>query len=162
MRKRIILLILIFLNLGTIFFFSHQDAVTSTAVSSAVSRQLEIRTPDYEERNQGEKNSLHVRTQKSLRQGAHLLLFFTLSVLFLLFCFTFPMQWYLSVLCTVFFGFLCAIGDEFHQSFVPGRTAQWSDVVHDMQGVVLGVILISLIFGLISTVKKMIQKKRAN
>lgn len=162
MRKRIILFALILLNLSTIFFFSHQDANTSTAVSNVISRQLETRTPDYEERTQGEKNSLHVHTQKSLRQGAHMLLFFTLSVLVLLFCFTFPIRYYLSVLCTVLFGFLCAIGDEFHQSFVPGRRAQWSDVNHDMQGIAAGILVTVFIWFMMYVIKKYGKKKMAN
>ena len=159
MSKRIILLILIVLNLGTIFFFSHQDATTSTALSSAISKQIEVNIPNYEQKNQGEKNVLHNHLQRGLRKAAHASLFFTLGVLVLLFCFTFSLGRIWSALCTVSFGFLCALGDEFHQSFVPGRTAQYEDVVADMMGILLG-IAIGIIGLLISNIITKATKKR--
>jgi VanZ family protein len=38
----------------------------------------------------------------------------------------------------VFLGLLFAITDEAHQSFVPGRSADWLDVVADAAGVAIG------------------------
>lgn len=162
MRKRMILLVLIFLNLGTIFFFSHQNATTSTAISNALAKHIEVNTPDYEQKNQGEKNVLHNHMQRGLRKLAHACLFCSLGVLVLLFCCTFPMRWFWSVVCTIIFGFMCAIGDEFHQSFIPGRTAQWSDISYDMQGIILGVAVTALVAWLAFVTKKYTKKKRAD
>ena len=39
-------------------------------------------------------------------------------------------------------GLLYAISDEYHQSFIPGRSAQWQDVLIDTTGVFVGVIII--------------------
>lgn len=159
MTKRMVLLVLIVLNLGIIFFFSHQDGVTSTKVSNAISRQIEVNTPDYQEKNQGEKNVLHANTQRSLRQNAHVLLFATLGALVLLFLTTFSLRWYWNVVMTAVFGFLCAVGDEYHQSFVPGRTAQRSDVQRDMQGILIGICIVLLILAIKNLFKY--RKKRA-
>ena len=126
MRKRIILLILIVLNLGTIFFFSHQPSSSSAILSNAVSHQVEVRTPNYEQKTQDDKNIFHANMQSVVRKIAHIVLFSALGLLVLLFCTTFPIRWYCAVLLTLIFGFLCALGDEFHQSFVPGRTAQYN------------------------------------
>ncbi len=161
MKKRLILLLFIILNLATIFCFSHQNGTQSSAVSNAISRRIEVKTPDYETKNQGERNLLHNHTQRYLRQGAHVILFFTLGVLVLLFFGTFPLRWYVRASLTLVFGFLCAIGDEFHQTLVPGRTAQWSDIDRDLQGIVFGIALILLI-QLVTAMVTKYQKKTVN
>ena len=38
----------------------------------------------------------------------------------------------------VLLAWLYALSDEFHQSFVPGRSADWADIVFDWLGAVLG------------------------
>ncbi len=140
MTKRVIFLVLIFLNLATIFFFSHQDSATSTAVSNSISRQIEVRTPDYVNKTQGEKNVLHTGVQRTLRRGAHLLLFFTLGILTYLFFCTFQKRWFVFV-GNLMLGFLIALSDEFHQTFVPGRSFGWDDISYDMIGFFLGTLL---------------------
>lgn len=39
---------------------------------------------------------------------------------------------------SVLVAWLYALSDEFHQSFVPGRAADWSDIFFDWSGAVLG------------------------
>ena len=39
-----------------------------------------------------------------------------------------------KLLLVMFLAFLYALSDEFHQSFVPGRTASWLDVAVDATG----------------------------
>ncbi|MFZ2384752.1 MAG: VanZ family protein [Candidatus Omnitrophota bacterium] len=46
-----------------------------------------------------------------------------------------------AVLLTVVFCFLYGLSDEFHQIFVPGRTASFSDVMVDLAGGIIGVLL---------------------
>ncbi len=158
MKKRIILLILIFLNLATMFFFSHQTGEQSGALSDGISRQLEIRTPDYEAKNQGEKNVMHAAWQKFLRRMAHVLLFLILGILVFLWLATYPIRWY-SIMGGLLFGVLCAFGDELHQLYVPGRTSEWEDVLHDMRGFLAGMAITALIFAICYLVKR--HKKRA-
>lgn len=43
-----------------------------------------------------------------------------------------------AFLLAVVFCWLYALSDEFHQSFVPGRTADWSDVLFDWGGAIGG------------------------
>ena len=38
----------------------------------------------------------------------------------------------------VLLAWLYALSDEFHQSFVPGRSADWTDILFDWLGAVLG------------------------
>ena len=159
MRKRIILLILIFLNLAVIFFFSHQDSKTSTAVSDSISRQIEIRTPDYATKNQGEKNVLHVGVQRTLRQSAHVFLFFCLGILTFLFLRTFHLKWF-WYFCNLPAGFLFALSDEIHQLYVPGRTFGWDDISSDMMGFVLGMLIVEIVVFILKFLK-CVHKKTA-
>ena len=46
------------------------------------------------------------------------------------------------------FSFFYACSDEIHQSFIPGRAGQFSDVMIDMKGVLIGVLLVCLISAL--------------
>ena len=147
MRQRVILLILIALNLCTIFYFSHQDSNTSTAVSNSISRQIEVRTTDYAHKNQGEKNVLHAKVQRTLRQSAHIFLFFTLSIFTCCFLRTYWKRWFVFAVNPIL-GFFFALSDEFHQTFVPGRSFGWDDIANDTLGVVLGTLMVLLAVGI--------------
>ena len=46
-------------------------------------------------------------------------------------------------------GLIYAISDEIHQSFIPGRSAQVTDVLIDTSGVIFGIVLVLLIYTLI-------------
>lgn len=153
MRKRIVLLILIVLNLAMMFFFSHQNGPASTAVSTAISHQIEVSTPGYETKSLGERNAFHVHTQKSLRHWAHGILFFTLGILMYMFLNTYAIKWYRFPMALMI-GFLVALGDEIHQLYVPGRSFGWDDISYDMLGFLSGTLIICLFGFVIKCVKK--------
>jgi VanZ family protein len=48
----------------------------------------------------------------------------------------------LAVACSVLYG----LSDEFHQTFVPGRTAAWDDVVADFYGALFGAALVGILY----------------
>ena len=48
-------------------------------------------------------------------------------------------------LSTVIFCTLYGMSDEWHQSFVPGRTAAWDDVAADLRGAVLGAVFVLIL-----------------
>ncbi|MBO5408661.1 MAG: VanZ family protein [Clostridia bacterium] len=158
MTRKVILLILIFLNLSTIFFFSHQSAEKSGALSDGLSHQIEIRTPDYETKNQVEKNMLHVTWRKQVRRLAHVALFLSLGVLVSLFLWDGSFSWGRTA-GGILFGVLCSFGDEIHQLFVPGRTFQWHDIGNDILGYFSGMVLCGLVFGMLSFRKWRFSKK---
>jgi VanZ family protein len=82
----------------------------------------------------------------TIRKLAHWGEYFILSVLFLWALQNEPgRKWKLRwAVLTLIFVFLYAIGDEFHQSFVPSRTASFDDVMINALGGVCG---ISLTYG---------------
>lgn len=69
-----------------------------------------------------------------------------------------------STFLILFSGVLAAACDEFHQYFVPGRSAQVSDVLIDFSGVLFGALVIylmlRLIFGEIHIKEKLKYEKR--
>lgn len=45
----------------------------------------------------------------------------------------------------VLIGYLYAVSDEFHQSFVPGRTSRFRDTLIDLLGILIGVFIFNKI-----------------
>ena len=79
-----------------------------------------------------------------IRKMAHLTEYFILGALLYKTC-----RCYLYVgfeIISIIAGFLYACSDEFHQYFVPGRSAKNWDVLIDTSGVVLGVLFVSFCF----------------
>lgn len=157
MRKRIMLLVLIFLNLAIMFFFSHQNSKVSGKLSSDITTKIEVHTPHYAQKNEAEQKVTHTQTQYLIRGLAHGILFFCLGILTVSFLGTFSMKryWY-SV--NLFVGFLVALSDEFHQLYVPGRTFGWDDIFYDMLGFVLGMSAVLLFKMTKKCVKKTVAK----
>lgn len=64
---------------------------------------------------------------------------------------------YGTVFKTIGLGMAIAIFDEFIQRFSPGRSSQLSDVVIDTIGIIIGILLMKIAYGI--TQKKSIYKK---
>lgn len=156
MRKRIILLILIFLNLGTIFFFSHQDSKASGKLSSDITNQIKVHTPRYAEKTEAQQKVVHTQTQYLIRGLAHGTLFFSLGVLSILLLRAYKSCWF-WYLGNLLMGFLVALSDEIHQLYVPGRSFGWDDISYDMFGFLLGMLTVLLFVW----IRKNVHKKTA-
>lgn len=161
MRKRIVLLVLILLNLATIFFFSHQDSKTSGRLSSNITNQIQVYTPHYAEKTEAQQKVVHTQWQYFLRGLAHGLLFCCLGVLSTLLVKTFHVRWYVYF-CNLLAGFLVALSDEIHQTFVPGRTFGWDDISYDMTGFLLGMVITCLVISIIQWIRFKKQKTVKN
>ena len=90
-----------------------------------------------------------------VRKGAHMFLFCVLGIL--LFGSMYNGDNILkSVFIALLLAFLYACSDEYHQTFVVGRTGQFNDVLIDFSGAFIGVLIVSLIVKL-NIFKKKIQ-----
>lgn len=80
-----------------------------------------------------------------LRKVAHASVYFILSVFVLtLLRIIFEQKMYiLMIVITLLICFLFALGDEYHQTFVNGRTGQMLDVLIDSTGAFLGILVYS-------------------
>ena len=75
------------------------------------------------------------------RKSAH---FFTFGALAAVLYWLLP-KWKIRFFLALLFTFFAASADEFHQSLTGGRTATWEDVVLDMSGAVIFLLIIQLV-----------------
>ena len=52
-----------------------------------------------------------------------------------------------------------AITDEFHQYFIPGRSAEIRDVLIDSSGALTGILFVIIVLAIIKIIKKKIKKE---
>ena len=129
--------------MALIFMFSTENADDSTDTSgSVIEALLDLVKPDFRQMPADEQEALIFRWQHVVRKTAH----FTINLA--LGFFVSGAVSHRKALSTgtagaVGFCFLHACTDEFHQSFIPGRSGQFSDVLLDTFGACWG-ILISL------------------
>lgn len=108
--------------MGFIFYMSHQPAKISSAQSDNVMHVIKKVSKSEEIKNN--INSFIVR------KGAHMFLFCVLGILF--FGSVYNGDNILkSVFIALLLAFLYACSDEYHQTFVVGRTGQFNDVLID-------------------------------
>lgn len=135
MMKKNIRWILVALWMLLIFCLSGQPAIDSKALSSDTAiwivQFLEQLCPCFDM----QATDIH----SPLRKIAHFFLYFVLGLLF---------TWSMhiekgnrnkKVMVAIAFCFFYALTDECHQAFVPGRGAQWSDVLLDSIGGLCGI-----------------------
>lgn len=132
--------------MGVIFYLSSQPAVQSAGLSGGILTRLRELAGDIPVIGQVFVMSM---TEHMLRKGAHMTEYAILGVLLLL-----SMRQYLRgteketegyrILIAFVIGVLYAVSDEYHQTFVPGRSGEIKDVCIDSVGVVIGIALTAL------------------
>ena len=116
--------------MGFIFYMSHQPAKVSSVQSNNVVHVIKKVSMSEEIKNN--INSFIVR------KGAHMFLFCVLGILFFGSMYNGD-----NILRSVFIAlvsaFLYACSDEYHQTFIVGRSGQFDDVLIDFSGAFIGV-----------------------
>lgn len=140
LKKRIISfsikLLLIIIWLFAIFKFSSQNASDSLELSNKVLNKI-VDIFEGKDITDKQRTSYIKRYTAFIRKSAHFFLYFVLGFLiFILLKDITKVNWFL-MLITISLCFLYAISDEYHQSFVPGRTARGFDVLVDTSGSIL-------------------------
>lgn len=130
-----------------IFSFSAQDGATSSQLSYKVSYKVvevggKVLGADFQP---WEIDTLANRFHGVIRKLAHMTEYFALAI-----AVSFPLYVYglHGILLMLAAGFICvafACGDEYHQSFVAGRSPGVRDVLIDSFGVFWGIILVRII-----------------
>jgi VanZ family protein len=75
------------------------------------------------------------------RKLAHIIAYFVLGILMFLVVRAYTPKVHKAILLSVLFVFLYAMTDEFHQTFVPGRSGEVRDVLIDTSAGAFGVLL---------------------
>ena len=135
---RVILGVLIALWLGFIWHNSAENGSETVETSNGVTKIVaSIVVPNYDELPAEEKTAALEKISPPVRSLAHAFEFFVLALLVGALVYTFAFKGTFARQVLIAFGacVLCACADEFHQYFVPGRTA---DILVDTAGAIVG------------------------
>ncbi len=123
-----------------IFGFSNQDGNTSGGLSQKVSEQIiSVYDSVFQKKlNQTKIHEYANRIEYGVRKAAHVSEYLVLALLVSLPLYTYGLKGKQLFFTSLFLCILCAAGDEFHQSFIPGRTPAFKDVLIDSIGIAGG------------------------
>ncbi len=165
---RVILLALIIFWMMVIFGFSAEDGEESQSLSDRITiRVVKIVEPDYDSLSLNDQIKLFDKTSFFVRKTGHFseyailgLLICTLSITFknIRTCRKKP----LLILPVTVFAFLYALTDEYHQSFVFGRTPKVADAIIDTSGAFVACVCFVIIWHVVSIIKKHRDKERVD
>lgn len=145
---RIISPLLLISLMALIFFFSSQTADESSGTSGRIiTFVLETVYPDFDGMDEFEQAQLIEKYQFIVRKSAHFSIYFLMGIFSY---FTFITYTKLPfALRFIFSNITClaySVSDEFHQTFISGRSGELRDVCIDFCGSLLAITLFSLFF----------------
>lgn len=156
--SRIIFSILAILCMIMIFCFSLENSDESSETSMKLTdTAVHIVVDDFEDLPEKKQLTILDKATFIIRKSAHFSLFAMLGFLVSM---SVGRRKFFSIASAgaVIFCFLYAVSDEFHQSFVPGRSCEFRDMMIDTSGAVTGM-LISMV---IMFIFRKISQKRKN
>ncbi len=142
----IFLWVMVVVTMATIFYFSHQPAKKSSKTSHTIAKKI-VNTVS-KNKTQKEKKKIEKKVNDTLRTIAHFSLFALLGGLMMaamITSFSHKKSLLYLFVITLIMVLIYALSDEYHQTFVPGRSAQLIDIIVDF----LGGFILSSIVGLI-------------
>ena len=152
---RAILIILLLMMFGTIFNFSNQNGDKSGSLSREITETVTKNINSIQKLEQSEKEKVLNKIEHYIRKLAHFSLYFTVGVLTISLMSTYDLKNLKRIGISLGISALYAMTDEFHQLFIPNRSASIFDVLIDSSGALTGILITLLI---ISIVKKIIKK----
>lgn len=131
-----------------IFTFSAQPSGESAQVSGGVCYRIAagVNRVFHLGQSEAQIQETALRIEHPVRKGAHMSEYAVLSVM--IFAMVGCLWWKIGArnyFLAVFFTFLYACTDEFHQRFVPGRSGSFGDVMIDTAGAALAMLFVFLL-----------------
>lgn len=152
--KKLVLWILVIICMATIFLFSSQEAQESSKVSvgfiASVIRFFNVKDVFSETQIQ----EISISFNNIVRTGAHFMIYGVLGFLVALLLGEYKVFGVKQISYSVLWSLAYSCTDEIHQSFVPGRSAQISDIVTDTLGALSGAVFALVISIAIKKLKK--------
>ena len=144
-----------------IYYFSSENGLQSTATSNGFTKWVvKIIKPDFDSMEKADKAAYFSQVAHYVRKAAHFSEYFLLGLFSSLLVFSvlelFGKKSILFFLIPIAFSFLYAVFDEYHQRFVGGRSAQFTDVLIDTAGAFSSTFIVALVFYLIGKRRKKI------
>lgn len=154
---RIISLILLIGWMGLIFYLSHQNANDSSGMSGGlIKRFVSFFLPNI---GADKLADIVSSLQFIVRKTAHFSLYAILGILsFSHFATYSQMTLVLKNVLSILVPVLYAISDEYHQTYIAGRSGELRDVLIDSLGAVTGILLVLIVSRIIKAIKKKAQK----
>lgn len=159
--KRIIFTILILLNCITIFYFSNQIADNSGKQSARVVEIVLKLIPPINNMQEPDRTTvIETVVTPIVRKMAHFSIYTMLGILTMNYMSTIEEKKiskkaiYALVFCALY-----AVTDEFHQFFIPGRSAEIRDVCIDSSGALMGILITIAMQKLVRKIKNKERKQ---
>lgn len=160
-RQRMIWIFLVVVWMGVIFFFSSQNAEESSSLSGGITDFVaHLIRPDLEQLADWEQEEFLSQLSFFVRKGAHFSEYAVLGILLTGFFGTFAWKGWVRVLAGWGIGTFYAVTDEFHQTFSDGRSPQVRDVCIDSAGVLFGILAMTAICVIITSICQRNKAKR--
>lgn len=132
---KIILWIMVVCTMVTIYHFSDQPAKKSSATSHSITKK--ITKPLTKNKPKKEKKKIEETWNNRLRTLAHFSMFFLLGIFLMsamIMSFKDKKSLVFLFILSLIIILIYALSDEYHQSFIPGRSAQFIDIIVDFSG----------------------------
>ena len=146
---RIVLVIAILFWMSTIFGFSAETGTQSQGLSDKITiRAVHIIEPEYSSLDLTSKEELFNKVSFFVRKTGHFSEYGILAGLIFMLLFTFEKARKHIIIGAAVTDLICMIyasTDEFHQTFVDGRSGKLTDVLIDTSGAVFATIILCLI-----------------
>ena len=137
-KKYIICLIILFIWLGFIFIMSNTSSSESTRQTKSLINNIVNTTNKINIIDNIDINTATKKLFTPIRKLAHITEFFILSIIVIILLKNKIIDYNKLLLISISICLIFACLDEYHQTFIPGRTGQFSDVLIDMIGVLFG------------------------
>lgn len=142
---RIILIILLCLTFYKIFQFSDENATKSSSRSREIMRKIVDIFPYTRNLSISTKEKIVEKSQPIIRKLAHFSIYALVGILIMTFVSTYKLLLWKKLGISILVGLIYAMSDEYHQSFIPGRSGEIRDVLIDLSGVIFGIIIVLII-----------------
>lgn len=161
-KKKIISFLLVIIWMLLIFLLSSMNSNKSNeksmnTIDTIINNTLDITNGTGltdKHPTQKKKQSVIESINKPLRKVAHASVYFVLLILVINLLRTYNMNLNKSILIAIIICFIYAITDEYHQTFVEGRTGQFSDVLIDTLGAIIGAFIYKILNIIFIKIKK--------
>lgn len=139
---RIILIILLLITFRIIFSFSDQDGEKSGSISRKITEFVTENIRSIQKLEKNKKEEILKKIEHIIRKLAHFSIYTFVGILLMSLAETYNLNKKRKVGVSIGVGILYAISDEIHQSFIPDRTPQITDVCIDTLGVAFGILIV--------------------
>lgn len=161
-KKKFVFIILAIIWCIVIFAFSDMPSDESNSkskgtINKAIEETLEVTNGSGITNKHPSEKRMNIVINKlngPLRKCMHASVYFVLATLVFWGLKAFGLKgWKISIL-PIIICFIYAYTDEFHQSFINGRSSEFIDVIIDTIGAVIGIIIVNIILGIVNKIKK--------